>query len=229
MDSIPLAADKSKMFSIGRLKFLDSYNFLATPLDQMAKIYGCKTKTLYPYEHYGLDYYDSLIDNLNIEDFRPLLSNKLPTQEEVDNFDMDNSPKNGKDLTVEYLENDVEKLDYCMNEAANLSMKEFSLNPLLYVCLPGYSFDWWLMTSGFILGTFLDKQMLDNFVEAKRGGICGKMGDRYINKSDDNGNGSGSGNGNGNGNGGGNSKITDNSNRSIWYIDANNLYGYAMI
>ena len=50
VDNIPLAAGKSKMFSIGCLKFLDSYNFLAMPLDQMAKIFGCKTKTLYPNE-----------------------------------------------------------------------------------------------------------------------------------------------------------------------------------
>ena len=39
VDNIPLAAGKSKIFSIGCLKFLDSYNFLAMPLDQMAKIY----------------------------------------------------------------------------------------------------------------------------------------------------------------------------------------------
>ena len=50
VDNIPLAAGKSKMFSIGCLKFLDSYNFLAMPPDQMAKIYHCKIKTLYPYE-----------------------------------------------------------------------------------------------------------------------------------------------------------------------------------
>ena len=25
------------------------------PLDQMAKIYGCKPKTLYPYEYFGFD------------------------------------------------------------------------------------------------------------------------------------------------------------------------------
>ena len=54
-DNIPLAAGKSNVFSIGCLKFLDSLNFLAMPLDQMAKIYGCKTKTLYPYEYFGLD------------------------------------------------------------------------------------------------------------------------------------------------------------------------------
>ena len=40
VDNLLLAAGKSKMFSIGCLKILDSYNFLAMPLDQMAKIYG---------------------------------------------------------------------------------------------------------------------------------------------------------------------------------------------
>ena len=105
VNSIPLAAGKSKVFSIGYLNFLDSYNFLTMPLDQMEKIYGCKTKTLYPNEHFGLDDYDSgttrgrasglgspattksfgskatydnLIGNLNIEDFKSSLSNKLP-------------------------------------------------------------------------------------------------------------------------------------------------------
>ena len=86
LDNIPLAAGKSKMFSIGCLKLLDSYNFLVIPLDQMAKIYGCKTKTFYPYEHFGLDDYQEVIGNLNIEDFKSSLSNKLPIQEEVDNF-----------------------------------------------------------------------------------------------------------------------------------------------
>ena len=113
------------MLSIGCLKFLDTYNFLAMPLDQMAKIYGCKTKTLYPYEYFSLDDYDSeaangskatyqeAVGNLKIEDFKSSLHNKLPTQE--DNFNNENSHKTGKDLTIEYLQNDVEILDYCMN------------------------------------------------------------------------------------------------------------------
>ena len=53
VDNIPLAAGKSKMFSLGCLKFLDSYNFLAMTLDQMAKIYHCKTKTIDANEHFG--------------------------------------------------------------------------------------------------------------------------------------------------------------------------------
>ena len=81
-------------------------------------------------------------------------------------------------------------------------MKEFKLNPLHYVSLPGYSFDCWLTSSCVTLDTVQDKQKLDDFIGAKRGGICGIMDERYINNSDG---------------------------KSIWYIDANNLYGYAMM
>ena len=45
--------------------------------------------------------------------------------------------------------------------------------------------------------------MLDDFVGAKRGGICGILGDRLVNGSE--------------------------SIKTLWYIDANNLYGYAMM
>ena len=54
------------------------------------------------------------------------------------------------------------------------------------------------MSSGVTLDTLIDKQILDNFVGAKGGGICGIMGDRYINNNDG---------------------------KSMWYIDENNLYG----
>ena len=49
------------------------------PLDQMAKIYSCKTKTFYPYEHFGWDSYQEIISNLNNKDFKSSLSIKLPT------------------------------------------------------------------------------------------------------------------------------------------------------
>ena len=111
------------MFSFGCLKILDSYNFLAMPLDQMGKIYESKTKTLYPYEQFCLDQRScrpadttrynlkqEFIGNLNIEDFKSSLSYKLPTQEEVDNFNKDNGPKTGKDLTIEYLRGKIRLL-----------------------------------------------------------------------------------------------------------------------
>ena len=93
-----------------------------------------------------------------------------------------------------------------MNEYVELSVKEFKLNPLQYVSLPGYSFDCCLMSSGVTLDTLQDEQMLDDFVGAKRGGICGIMGvsDRIVNN--------------------GETGMKSN-NKNIWYIDANNLYG----
>ena len=103
-----------------------------------------------------------------------------------------------------------------MIEYVKLSMKEFGLKPLHYVNLPGYSFDCWLMSSGVTLDTLQDKQVLDEFVEAKRGCISGIMRDRYINN--------GNGNANGNSNSKGNGKDNENDNgKTIWYIDSNNL------
>ena len=150
-----------------------------------------------------MDKYQEVIGNLNIEDFKSSLSNKLSTQEEVENINKDNTNKTAKDLTMEYLQKGLEVLDYCMNEYVNISMKEFSFNPLRYVSLPGYSFDCWLKSSGVTLDTLQDKQMLDYFVGALRGGICGTMGDRLVSISK--------------------------SNKIFWYIDANNLCGYAMM
>ena len=69
-----------------------------------------------------------------------------------------------------------------------------------YISLPGFSFDCFLKLSEVELETILDEQMLKDFISAIRGGICGVMGNRYIK-----------------------------SQRSIWYIDANNLYGYALM
>ena len=89
-------------------------------------------------------------------------------------------------------------------------MKEYSLNLLHYVSLPDYSFDCWLMSSGVKLDILQDKKMLDDFAEAKRGGICGKMGDRLVNNRRS-------------------PFAVSENNKTLRYIDANNLYGYAMM
>ena len=120
-------------------------------------------------------------------------------------------------------------------------MKEFGLNPLHYFSLPGYSFDCWLMSSGVTLDTLQDKQMLDDFVEAKRGGICGIMGDRYIINGNSNNNSHNNSDNNSNDNSNNNGEtsakpfhgwtkshsnrtrlMAEHDRRSIWYIDANN-------
>ena len=90
----------------------------------------------------------------------------------------------------------------------NLNMNTYKLNPLHYMSLPGYSFDCFLKLSNVELDTIRDKQILKDFINARRGSICGVMGDRYIKSQ---------------------SQSQSQSQRSIWYIDANNLYGYALM
>ena len=136
----------------------------------------------------------------------------------------------------------MEIVDYCMKEYVKLSMKEIGINPLHYVSLSGFSFDCWLMSIRVTLDTLQDKQMLDDFVEAKRGGLCGIIGDRYVsngngnsnsnsnNSSKNNSNINSNNNSNDNSNNNRRSRFADsNSNRLLWYVDANNLYGYAMM
>ena len=59
-------------------------------------------------------------------------------------------------------------------------MNVFKLNPLHYVGFPDHGFDCSLMSSGTILDTLQEKQMLDDFEEAKRCAICDIKGNRLL-------------------------------------------------
>ena len=94
------------------LKFIDSYSFLTMSPDKMAKVYNVKNKTLYPYEYFkDENSYNNKLGNLSIQDFRSSLTTESPTQDEVDYFINSNSNKTGKELTLEYMENDIFILD----------------------------------------------------------------------------------------------------------------------
>ena len=203
VDILPSTNGKARMFRIGVLKFIDSYSFMTMSLEKMANIYGVKSKTLYPYEYFkDENSYNNKLGNLSIQDFRSSLTTKLPTQADVDSFNNSNSNKTGKELTLEYMENDIFILQHCFNLFVKLNINTYKLNPLHYISLPGYSFDCFLKLSEVDLDTIQDEQMLKDFIGAMRGGICGVFGNRKINK---------------------------NENRKLWYIDANNLYGYALM
>ena len=133
------------------------------------------------------------------------------------------------------MENDIFRLGHCFNLFVKLNMNTYKLNPLHYISLPSYSFDCFLKLSKVELDTIQDEQILKDFISAMRGGLCGVMGDRYIRsqsqsqrsirepasqmaehgqawtKSHDR------------------RSMAKHDQRSIWYIDANNLYGYALM
>ena len=89
-------------------------------------------------------------------------------------------------------------------------MNTYKLNPLHFISLPGYSFDCFLKLSNVDLDKIQDEQILKDFISAMRGGICGVMGDRYTTSQSQ-------------------KSMAEHDQRSICYIDANNLYGYALI
>ena len=92
------------MFRVGVSKFTDSYSFLKMSLDKMAKVYqvtwltdNVKNKTLYPSEYFkDENSNNNKLGNLSIQDFRSSLTNRLPTQDEVDDFNNSNSIKQVK-------------------------------------------------------------------------------------------------------------------------------------
>ena len=83
----------------------------------------------------------------------------------------------------------------------NVSVKEFGINPLYSVSLPGYTWQCGLIYTNVKFDTMQDKNMILLLENNIRGGISSVMGDRYL-KSDEN--------------------------TKILYTDASNLYGYAM-
>ena len=83
-----------------------------------------------------------------------------------------------------------------------VSSNDFSINPLYCVSLPGYTWQFGLNFTGFILQTFQDKDLILTLENNIRGGNSSVMGDRYV---------------------------KSNENKKIIYMDATNLYGHSMI
>ena len=122
------------------------------------------------------------------------------------------------------MENDVRILEHCFNLFIKLNIEIFKLNPLHCISLPGFSFDCFLKLSEVELETIQDEQMLKDFNSAMRGGICGVLGNRYFKSQSHSQNQSRSHSQNQS-----NRSMAEHDQRCIWYIDANNLYGYALM
>ena len=99
------------------------------------------------------------------------------------------------------MKTDVILLAKIFENFIKVSVKKFGINPLYSVSLPGYTWQCGLKYTSIKLDTLQDKDMILLLENNIRGRISSVMGDRYV-KSDDH--------------------------KNILYIDANNLYGYAM-
>ena len=144
----------------------------------------------------------------SIEDFRSLLTATLLTQAAEDNFNNSNSMKTGKELKLEYMENDVRIVERCFNPFIKLNIDIYKLNLLHYISLPGFSFACFLKQSEVEIETIQDERQLKDIIIAMRGGICGVIFNRCIKSQSQSQS---------------QSLSHSQSQRSIWYIDANNL------
>ena len=204
------------------IRFIDSYRFLQSSLDSLVKslqendlvllkkefledIDPLNKKLAYPDEYFkSFEDYEVSFDSLSRESYYSKLTNSYPNEEEIErtNKIIDVfGVKNGKELTELYLKTDVILLADVFEKFIKVSIKEFGINPLYSVSLPGYTWQCGLKYTNVKLDTFQGKDMILLLENNIRGGISSVMGDRYV-KSDDH--------------------------KKILYIDANNLYGYAM-
>ena len=216
-----------------KIRFIDSFKFMATSLDSLVnnlpeeafnnleryytydELSLVKRKGVYPYE-----YMDSL------ERFK---ENKLPpkeafysrlTGEDISNEDYEHAKnvwdvfgmKNLQDYHDLYNETDVLLLADVFENFRNICMENYKLDPAHYFTAPGLTWDACLKMTGVNLELLSDIDMLLMIEKGIRGGVSmistryGKANNKYMGKSF-------------------NEKEPS---KYIQYLDANNLYGWAM-
>ena len=201
---------------VGCLKFLDSYRFLSTNSDKLFKSINSfpimdenevtdetlKKKLAYPYEYLNLSNIQEPL-NLTKEGFWSTLKQTTPPDEEINRTQeiiKKFNVKNGQELTMIYIKMDVLQLADVFENFVEKATLEYGINPLYSYSLPGYTFKAGLKLTNIKLDFIKDKDLLLLEVNI-RGGISSVMGNCFI-ESDEN--------------------------TKLLYIDANNLYGWAM-
>ncbi|CAP20447.2 Protein CBG23644 [Caenorhabditis briggsae] len=215
------------------IRFLDSLGFMPSSLDYLSgnlEDDECIiTKKYYNNEHlfhlmrrkgvYPYDFMDSFKKYSNtelppIEDFYNSLSGETISNESYEYAQQvwkDMSCQTLEDYTRTYMINDVLLLADVFETFRNVSLKEYKLDPCWYYTSPGLAWDAMLYKTGVKLQTIKDVEMYNLIEKGIRGGMCNAML-RYSKA---------------------NNKYMPNYNpeeesKYLLYLDANNLYGWAM-
>jgi hypothetical protein len=229
---IPNNMEKYKSFTWNKLRFIDSFQFMASSLDKLGQ--GLKDddkkhiKKFYKGEKFSMmnrkgvfpyDYYDSL---------EKLKDNKLPSKESfysalsgehIKDSEYEHALKVWKEFNCKtfkdyhdlYMKVDVLLLADVFETFREKFINMYRLDPAHYFSLPAYSFDCALLYTKVELELFTDINMYLFCERAIRGGIS-VIGKRYAKA---------------------NNKYLDNYDSKVessylMYLDANNLYGWAM-
>ena len=162
-----------------------------------------KKKLAYPYEKFTLNNFQQPL-NLTKEDYWSTLTQSYPCDDDIKRtqqlIDTDNITT-AQELTMLYLKMDVLQLTDVSENLVETSTLMYGINPLYSYSLPGYTWKSGLKLTKIKIDFIKDKELLLLLENNIRGGIASVMGPRYI-ESDEN--------------------------TKLLYIDANNLYGWAM-
>ena len=214
---IPKSLENYVSVQVGCLRFLDSYRFLSSSLDKLVKSLDnfpimklegmsddlLKKKLAYPYEKFNLDNLHQQL-NLTKEDYWSTLTQSYPSDDDIQRTQElidKNNITTGQELTMLYLKMDVLQLADIFENFVEKSTLMYGINPLYSYSAPGYTWQAGLKLTNIKLDYIKDKELLLLLENNIRGGISSVMGDRHV-QSDEN--------------------------KQILYIDANNLYGWAM-
>ena len=224
---IPKSMENYVSVQVGCLRFLDSYRFLSSSLQKLITSLNdfpymqnegltddlFKKKLAYPYEKFNLNNlreathkatHEPLNLNLTKEDYWSTLNQSYPCEDDIKRTQQLIDTYNittAQELTMLYLKMDVLQLTDVFENFVETSTLMYGINPLYSYSLPGYTWKAGLKLTKNKLDFIKDKQLLLLLENNIRGGISSVMGPRFI---------------------------ESNENTKLLYIDANNLYGWAM-
>ena len=241
INAIPNSGEKFMTFSIGNIKFIDSFQFMSDSLDglveslkssgsdpyqkftHMKKHFKsdemslvCK-KGVYPYEY--IDSYSKLYEKQlpSKEKFYSNVKLEGITDEEYQHaqhvYDYFKC-KDFSDYHFLYLKTDVILLADVFENFRQLCLENFRLDPANYITSASLAWDALLLKSDIELELITDVEILDMFEKSKRGGLTFVSSKRWAKA---------------NNRAMGSNYNKDEESSYISYLDANNLYGWAMI
>ena len=233
INAIPNNMEKYMAFMLGKhLVFLDSFQFMSSSLDNLAKNLPneafkytqeefkkdqfelMKQKGIYPYDY--MDSFEKFHEKQlpSKEEFHSILSNEHITNEQYNHaqnvwkcFDL----KTMGDYHDLYLKSDILLLADVFENFRVTCLQYYKLDPCHYFTSPGLAWDAMLKMINVKLELLTDIDMFQFIEKGMRGGTSyianryGKANNKYMKKYDE-----------------------KEPSKYIMYLDANNLYGWAM-
>ena len=241
INAIPNSGEKFMTFSIGDLKFIDSLQFMASSLDKLAESLKCKGENPYLKFHNMKKHFDAeqmkLICRKGfypyefIDSCEKIHHPTLPPQEafysklklegisDTDYIHAQNVYKQFKcksfyDYHMLYLKTDVLLLADIFENFRQMCLNHYKLDPSNYLTAASLAWDAMLLKTKVEVDLITDADILDMFERSKRGGLTFVGSKRYAKANNKE-----------------MGTLYDKEKKSsyITYVDANNLYGWAMV